>query len=570
MGREATYLQFTPTARARLFSIPPVGTILLLLTYLGFVLALEFINNSLPLYGAQYWQALGVRAAWLAVSQVPLLILLVGKNNLIGLATEVSYERLNVLHRWVARMLLLLATFHFGFQSYGWSKYGVMKLEWATDTCPPTGIAAYAVLLWMNLSTFRPIRHFSYEFFVVQHIITFFGFIIAVMWHLPSTAYYSRVYIYIPIALYLLDRIVRTAWYAYVNIRISRATLTALDGGVTRIRLSNPAIKHWRAGSHMLISFPRFGFGQSHPATIASTPSSHNGDLVFMLKSHKGFTKRIMKRANNSAIALLPHTKQESKAGNNAQVASYHVLLDGPYGGSQSDFAAFDSACLFAGSTGITFVMSIMQDIADRASSGKALPLRRLQLVWCVKESSWARWASEELDAAVSKLEAAGIQTDVHIYVTCADGFTDQETGAKECGCTCDKSQGPCCCVVVDEDDEGQVDSDEVSSARKRTTAVAKEKSTTSSASSLEAGAQRATRMPILPCAAFYSGRPDISEILSALLDHADGESGVAVCGPVDLTKTVRNTAVRLSDHRAIHKGTNAQGLYVHVEGFGV
>ncbi|KAK5134686.1 hypothetical protein LTR08_006201 [Meristemomyces frigidus] len=572
LSREATYLQFTPTHKLLWFKVPPVGTIMLLTVYLAFVLALEFTNDTVA--GAQLWQARGVRAGWLAVAQMPLLILLVGKNNLITLTTGVSYERLNVLHRWSARVMLLMAIFHFGFQSRAWSEYGLMQLEWSTDECPPTGIAAFAILLWMNLSTLAPLRYWSYEFFVIQHIITFFGFIIAVMYHLPDTALWSRIYIYIPIALYLLDRIIRTALFAWTNIRVSRATLTALDGGVTKVRLSNAAIKRWSPGAHVMLSIPRFGWVQSHPATILSSESSHNGDLVFMLKGHKGFTKRIMASANNSATALLPHTKQEIGAEQNGQVVGHHALLNGPYGGSQSDLAAFDSVSLLAGSTGVTFILSILQDIADRAVlGGKRLPLRRVQFGWCIKQTSWVNWINDEIEAAVGKLRSAGIEVEVSIYVTCADAFTDEGTESKECGCECDKSQGPCCCTVVDEDGEGLADADAIksSSAAQPSTSTVTEKAGStagSTASILETRQQAATRLSILPCASFFSGRPNIPELLATLLDGADGESGVAVCGPIGLGVAVRNSVVRLSDQRAIHKGTGAQGCYLHVESY--
>jgi ferric-chelate reductase len=42
----------------------------------------------------------------------------------------------------------------------------------------------------MNVSTIAPIRNWRYEIFVVQHLITFFGFIIAVMLHIP--VFYAR------------------------------------------------------------------------------------------------------------------------------------------------------------------------------------------------------------------------------------------------------------------------------------------------------------------------------------------------------------------------------------------
>jgi ferric-chelate reductase len=73
------------------------------------------------------------------MAQFPLLLLLAGKNNLIGLFVGVSYERLQVLHRWVARGMLLTATMHGGFQAYGWKRYGVLQIEIDTDSCIPTG-----------------------------------------------------------------------------------------------------------------------------------------------------------------------------------------------------------------------------------------------------------------------------------------------------------------------------------------------------------------------------------------------------------------------------------------------
>jgi ferric-chelate reductase len=311
IGREATYAQYTPKNNKYL-KVPPVGTISLLVVYLAWILLLEFVNNNVD--GAQHYTSLGVRAAWLAVAQVPLLILLAGKNNLIGAVSGVSYERLNVLHRWVARMLLLLVTLHMLFLHVSWNAYDLGPLEYSTDSCIPTGWAVYAILIWMNISTIAPIRNFSYEFFVVQHIITFFGFIIAVMMHLPSTALYSRVYIYIPIGLYFLDRLIRSARYAWNNVRPGRATLTALDGGVTKICIQSKAIKKWSPGSHVFLSIPKFGIGQSHPVTIASVPTSHGGDLVFILKGHRGFTSRLYKSASASASSLLPASSKGSSA----------------------------------------------------------------------------------------------------------------------------------------------------------------------------------------------------------------------------------------------------------------
>lgn len=551
-------MQFTPSKTPSWFKMPPLGTVILLVVYLCFVLGLEFNENNYP--GAQHYTALGVRAAWLAIAQMPLIILLAGKNNLIGLLTGTSYERLNVLHRWVARVTLLLVTLHMGYQNYGWNLYGLRTLEWTTDTCPPTGIAAYAILLWLNISTLAPFRHFSYEFFVVQHIITFFGFIIAIMLHIPSTALYARTYIYVPIALYCIDRIIRTLRYAYNNTRPARATMTALDGGVTKITLHSRQISKWTPGAHVLLSIPRFGPGQSHPATIASIPKSHNGDMVFILKGHRGFTNRIMKSANSSSSSLLS-TKELS-----TQQISHIALIDGPYGGSHADFAGFDSVCLIAGSTGVTFTLPILLDLAYRISTQK-LPLRRLEFIWCVKSSACISWISEELRSAFDSLHRVGIDIAIKIFVTCDDTVSGSSANSiRGCQCERDGPESPCCCtkVTVAEnlDDATRFSS---SDAEKTATVIASSSSSSSSISSRPIP----EASTLLPFASFTPSRPSLPTLLTSLLDLADGESGIAVCGPLGLSASVRNEVVRLSDERAVHKGTGAQGVYLHVEGFG-
>lgn len=552
--REASYAQYTPVNN-RFLKVPPIGTIALLVGYLSWVILLEFSNNNIA--GAQHFTSLGVRAAWLAIAQVPLLILLAGKNNLIGLVTGVSYERLNVIHRWVARVLLVLATLHVIFLHLAWNAYGLKDLEYSTDSCITTGYPVYVLLLWMNLSTLAPIRNLSYEFFVFQHIITFFGFIIAIMFHLPSTAFYTRVYIYIPIALFLVDRGIRSIRFAWNNARPGRATIVALDGGVTKITIKSKAINKWSPGAHVFLAIPKFGPGQSHPATIASIPSSHSGDLVFLLKSHKGFTGRLLKTATNSSTSLLPKTASPQAA----SPSTYLALIDGPYGSSHSDFCSFDTVFLIAGSTGTTFTLPILLDIAARAQNTR-LPVKRVVFLWIVKNTSWTSWTASELASASEALVAAGIELSIQIHVTCDTKFTTGEVDeSKECGCECDKSAGPCCCISTEDADNVNKITDEANEKKGAEAAV--------QSRSLSPSFKSGTKSSILPCAAFHSGRPDIYGMLWEMLEQAEGETGVAVCGPLALNSDVRKIVVRCSDERAVHKGTGAEGIYLHSECFG-
>jgi ferric-chelate reductase len=467
---------------------------------------------------------------------------------------------------------LLLATIHFGAQSYGWNQYGLMQLEWSTDTCPPTGIAAYAILLWLNLSTLAPFRGLSYEFFVIQHIITFFGFIIATFYHLPSTAYYSRVYMYIPVALYLVDRIIRTLLLIHHNRNPGKATLECFEDA-TKIRLHNKSLKKWRPGAHVLLSIPRFGIFQSHPVTIASIASSPDNELVFIVKTKNGFTKCLWEGASRAATITI-----ESKEQAAAYREKHTVLVDGPYGGSNPDFAAFDTLVLIAGSTGVTFTIAQLLDIAYRASTLQKLPVRRLEFIWIVKKRAWTSWVTEELQGAFKQLQGAGIEVTINIFVTCDDLFTDSSTGKeKECGCECDKSLGPCCCVSLSDEDDEDGSTHNVTIHAESPKRIEQDlyiESVNSSSSKFKSSRSDATgRKPgkftesgLSSCVTFHSGRPSLYSTLCTLTEKAKGEMGVGVCGPMGLSASVRTTVARISDDRAIHKGSGAQGICLHVE----
>ena len=269
-------------------------------------------------------------------------------------------------------------------------------------------MAAYILLIWMNLSTLRMFRHLCYEFFVIQHLLTFVGFIVAIMFHLPiETAPSVRTYIWISIGLYLADRFVRSACYTYNNAHPGRATLTALPNGITKISIKNAYIRNWRPGSFVLLSIPRFGLSQSHPATIASIPSSSGGDLVFFLRAHGGFTQRLAAQAKSDAPirAALPfkHDKGEiSIDSQEREERTYLALIDGPYSGVGADFGGFDTAILIAASTGVTFNLPILLNLAHRSSvEQRRLPLRKLIFVHVVKDSSSKDMVFSEIYSAI-------------------------------------------------------------------------------------------------------------------------------------------------------------------------
>lgn len=61
-------------------------------------------------------------------------------------------------------------------------------------------------------------------------------------------------------------------------------------------------------------------------------------------------------------------------------------------------------------------------------------------------------------------------------------------------------------------------------------------------------------------CVESESGRPNFSQTVLALLEHAHVEMGVAVCGPLSLSTAVRRTVAQSM--------AASKGIYWHVEGF--
>ncbi|CAI7564274.1 unnamed protein product [Penicillium pancosmium] len=557
--REVSYHQITPTNSW--LRIPAVGSILLILIYFGYIMGLQFFDWNYP--GAQYWEAQGLRAGWLTIAQFPLLLLLAGKRNLIGYAVGVSYERLQVLHRWVARIMLLTATIHGGVQAYGWKKYGVLQIEIDTDSCIPTGFSTWILLLWLVFSATAPIRNWRYEIFVVQHVITFIGFVVAIFYHLPSTALSSRIYAWIGVGLFVFDRLVRTLIYAFNNMKLANFTLYALSGDVTKVRINSPRIKKWSPGQHVLLSIPELGLGQSHPATILSIPSSHDNDLVFILRAHRGFTRRLLCSAKSSSTDLSQGVQVKENTSNvdTAQKINrkHFSLIGGPYGGSHSDFAAFDTVLLIAGSTGVTFTLPILLDIAHR-SANQRLPVRRIVFAWVIRTISCKDWIADELQRATESLLNVGIEIEVRLFVTCELDATEKST--KKAGCKCRNSEGPCCCSDL---------GTEESQAAPSTLITQGSDDREIGSSSAESLRQRQPKMGnsfLSACFTIESGRPQLKPLLWDLLDHAKGETGVAVCGPLGLVSCVRNTVATVSEQRGSNKGTGAEGVYLHAESF--
>jgi ferric-chelate reductase len=553
--REMSYPQPFIFKRWVFLNPPHLGRVYFVAGYIILILTLLFADSIVS--GPLYYETIAYRAAWCSVGQIPLIFLLAQKTSIVGALIGSSHERLNWLHRTVARCLLFTVTIHFAMFWREWSIYHVVESELKTMPMVKYGLSAYFVLLWIVFSSFAPIRNLRYEIFVVQHIISFIAFMTLIMLHIPV---YARVYIYIAMGFYGFDRIVRTGRLVYRNLSIfhknstgvlsCQAHISALPGHATRVTIENAPLRSWHPGQHVFLQFPSISPLQSHPFTIASSPSSESGELSFVVRSRAGFSSRLYNRAKS----LLPTTSRP------AQERTFTVILDGPYG-RPPNFLQYDTLVLIAGSSGVTFTVPIL--IHALQSPGPKC-VRRIEFLWIVKSGSNFDWFTKEIELALQLADRNGIQLEITCCVTCDPTYTtnfpirhpSRKSPPKECHCCQSQST-----TSVDPTDSKLSLADEKADA----ISISSSSTTSSEGAVCTCGSSGEEKSPVC----ISTGRPDLRAVLDRNLRDARGETGVAVCGPQGLMARTRCLVAELSDERGAEKGTGAYGIAMFGEGFG-
>lgn len=586
------------------------------------------------------FEDIGYRTGFVTLCQLPLLFLLAGKRNIIGALIGSSYERINWLHRWASRCFLLTATIHMGYWFADWAPYDYIGVKIRTDPITKHGIISWAILVWITFSSMTPIRGWSYEFFVVQHIVSFAVFIGFVYLHVPAEV---KHWVWICVGLFFFDRVVRGFFYLYNNFSLLHpaqrkdgtmgklwalnAELTALPNNTTRITINNPPIS-WRPGQHVFLSCQSLAPIQAHPFTIASLPS--DGKMEFLIQSQKGGTQKFYRHAERIGMSL-PQTNVDLTSGSLTSVA-----IEGPYGRIRP-LQQFDSVVLLAGSSGATYTMPLLRDLVHswKAMSGQSKSrrekpvIRHVRYVWIVKSGSQLSWFSAQLgqvmeDVAQLRNEGHTVSVDISVYITCDETFTSEQKSLLDAWkaystSTSDKHgsiteylgsedddyseyrnekksiskdekitvqeldryslsdaakpptkpscgpNGTCCCTATIEDEDND---DAIRPAC--TCNCGSSPSRVDSSASSNLNEKPKPKQPFLhPAISVFSGRPACRNVIRKTLEQAYGESAVVVCGPQGLVDDVRTSVVSLSDERAVHKGTGAQGIWLHAEAFG-
>ncbi|KAI0666438.1 iron reductase [Trametes maxima] len=341
-----------------------IGKALVELTYLGVILYAGLYKSN------PFTQP--IRAGFVAVSQIPIVIALGTKNNVLGMLIGFGYERLNYLHRFTARLLVLAANVHAIGYFYSWSASGnftkyIAKpdMQWAL-----VALIATDMLLLLSTDLFR--QKFYNSIFVPSHIASVIIFLVAVCFHVT----YAVPYVLAAVGVYGLDRLMRL-----LKSRVAIARLRPLpDLGMTRVEI--PSINAgWRAGQHVRLRVLSLGMGwrgwaEAHPFTIASVCRSPSGEgLVLLCKKAGDWTNRLYELAQRADYG------EANGIGSNVQ-----VMVEGPYGGpGHAIFGSFSGAMFVAGGSGITFALAAVQDLMKKDLEYKSR-VRAIELVWSIQD----------------------------------------------------------------------------------------------------------------------------------------------------------------------------------------
>ncbi|KAF4918106.1 Ferric/cupric reductase transmembrane component 7 [Colletotrichum viniferum] len=542
LSREMSYPQlFISKAWLSWMSPPPLGRSLVLLVY--WIIIAYMMAAGTAISDGYFWERIGFRNAWIATMQVPLVYLLASKYSIFGLVVGSGHERLNWLHRWVARTLLLSATVH-GFYFYTeWVLADMVELQ--ISMMGPMiryGFAAWAVLALQFITSLGPLRSLCYELFVAQHAISAVVFLWLLYVHVPS---YAQAAIWVSVAALASDRLGRTVLLVRNNFqmsagrRLGHPARVKISGLQTTVLTIENIDFSWKPGQHIYLWLPGVGPTQTHPYTIAGVNQStdkekktRNNSMHLVVRKHAGFSRRLHRFASQ----------------NDAQSKVLTAFVMGPYGHPPAS-SHYETLVLIAASTGASFTLSMLEGVI---TTDKKTCVTRVDFLIMAKEADEIAFYVERLQELKSMVGRGSNCMELNVHIAVTGGVTSASSS-----------------------DLTRLVEDRPSSFASGDYDIEAEKAATkfSAMTDVEAdGARQAynnTRARSSAKINLSTSRPDISSLIREPIEAAGGESLVVVCGGSSLVATVRNCVARLSEERAVHKGTGAQGICLHAEQYG-
>ncbi|KAL2837110.1 ferric reductase like transmembrane component-domain-containing protein [Aspergillus pseudoustus] len=329
------------------------------------------------------------------VNLIPL-VLMAGRNNPLISLLRVPYDTFNLLHRWLARIVVLEALAHVlawcipKAQIGGWD---AIQSAFNNSSFIRSGLIAACAFTFLLIHSPSPIRHAFYETFLHLHIAVVAASFVFLWIHLNGRP--AQHFLLAAIILWAVERSVRIMTILYRNCSRTptTATIEALPDDLVKIALHLPRPWTVTPGQHIYLYIPAIALWTSHPFSVCwsdydeknPTNTSENDKTIttsstihLLLRRRTGFTDTLSRRVRKNM---------------NQQLLSVRAIVEGPYGGTHS-LDSYGTVLLFAGGVGITHHLLYLRRLARGMADG-TVAARRVTLVWAVRSLEYLAWAEE-------------------------------------------------------------------------------------------------------------------------------------------------------------------------------
>lgn len=321
----------------------------------------------------QHLRYLGNRSGIISFTQLPLVILFSGRNNILIKLTGWSYNTFQVYHRWVARVMVIQIIIHsvcftwlavIGHTvAYRWEDV----INWRAGN-----IAAYSSVL-MFIFALSAFRSRFYEVFLFTHKCFYIIFIVGIARHCWDFGWMG--WVYSAIGIHALDRFLRVA---RVIVSGTRNDAYAVIYSDNTFRVSVEYSKRWdlKPGQYCYLRIlTRDLFWQAHPFSIYKSPVEGDGCIHFAIKAKNGATKKIADKLNSQA----------------SKSDVFSVFIEGPYG-VHAPVENYETIFLLAGGMGVTATFSYAYYLKELAKEGQ-----KVIFLWVIQDTTPLEWFEQEM-----------------------------------------------------------------------------------------------------------------------------------------------------------------------------
>lgn len=313
--------------------------------------------------------------------------------------TNRSHGTFLVLHRWIARLFILHAVVHSLTLLVAYKGSGIYASNFP-QAYFSWGIVGTVLAVTMLFSNNLWLRRWSYEIFLIQHIIFVVLLLVACWYHVILRFGKSGSHenlLYAAISVWVFDRLVRVG--RIIRNGVHYATVT--DVGPGHVRVTIPDVR-WGAapGMHAYVHFPtlnKWRPWENHPFSVNSATSFYswrNDEVLLDTDSNEGNLSNDQQRATEKPLAFSSTTNKPSRetagisliikknAGMTHNLQKHSrllILLDGPYPKySSKEVLKCDRILLIGGGIGITGLIAWINVHPN------------IKLAWSMKEASSA------------------------------------------------------------------------------------------------------------------------------------------------------------------------------------